>query len=137
MSSLDMVDYINATREPGKAVLRHDSFMAKVPSVVKECAKFLADYRHPQNGQTYKCYNLPEEAAMQMAMSYSYTLQLQVLRAWKAAEAAKAPAAVVAALPNFSDPYEAAITWAEQTTIAHDSHLKARHAANTPRLMPA
>lgn len=33
MSSLDIVDYINHIRKPGEAILRHDHFMAKVPSL--------------------------------------------------------------------------------------------------------
>jgi hypothetical protein len=34
MSSLQMVAYINSTREPGQAEVRHDNFMAKVPNVL-------------------------------------------------------------------------------------------------------
>jgi len=46
MSSLEMVDFINATREEGASELRHDNFMAKVPSVLGEdqSPQFLGDY---------------------------------------------------------------------------------------------
>jgi hypothetical protein len=32
MSSIELVDLINSMREPGKAELRHDNFMAKIES---------------------------------------------------------------------------------------------------------
>jgi hypothetical protein len=34
VSSLDIVDYINHIRKPGSAILRHDDFMRKVPTVL-------------------------------------------------------------------------------------------------------
>jgi hypothetical protein len=103
MSSLDMVAYINATRATGEPELLHKNFMAKVPSVIKAAAKFLATAFYTVNGatRTRDIYNFPEEESMFMAMSYSYELQQTVYRAWKEAEAklaAQVPA--VAALPT-------------------------------------
>ena len=42
MTSLELVDFINAQRKEGEAELRHDNFMAKVPKVLGEemCEKF-------------------------------------------------------------------------------------------------
>ena len=79
MSSLEMVDFINATREEGAVELRHDNFMAKVPKVLGEdqSPKFLGDYTDSK-GRTYKCYNFPKREAMLMAMSYSCKLQAKV-----------------------------------------------------------
>lgn len=79
MSSLEMVDFINSTREEGAAELRHDSFMAKVPKVLGEnqSPKFIGDYIDSK-GRTYKCYNFPKREAVLMAMSYSTKLQAKV-----------------------------------------------------------
>lgn len=93
MSSLDMVAYINATREAGKAELQHKHFLAKVPSVIgySLSAEFLAhkNIAFGSNGQTRQSpvYNFPRREAMLMAMSYSYKLQATVYDAWQAAEA--------------------------------------------------
>ncbi|MCM7514641.1 Rha family transcriptional regulator [Enterobacter hormaechei] len=91
MSSLEMVDYINAERQlkaekegmsfPCKkySKLRHDSFMAKVPKVLGETQspKFFGDYIDGK-GRTQSCYNFPKREACLMAMSYSYELQAKV-----------------------------------------------------------
>lgn len=91
MSSLEMVDYINAERK-AKAEkegmsfpcnkyreLRHDSFMAKVPKVLGETQspKFFGDYIDCK-GRAQSCYNFPKREACLMAMSYSYELQAKV-----------------------------------------------------------
>lgn len=91
MSSMEMVDYINAEREakaddqgmsfPCKKYrkLRHDSFMAKVPKVLGETQspKFFGDYIDGK-GRTQSCYQLPKREACLMAMSYSFELQAKV-----------------------------------------------------------
>ncbi|WP_447765718.1 Rha family transcriptional regulator [Enterobacter asburiae] len=91
MSSLEMVDYINAERkakadEEGMSFpckkyrkLRHDSFMAKVPKVLGETQspKFFGDYIDGK-GRAQSCYNFPKREACLMAMSYSYELQAKV-----------------------------------------------------------
>jgi hypothetical protein len=94
MSSLDMVSYINSTREPYAAELRHDSFMAKVPSVlgVETAPKFIGLVLYSSgNGaqRQQQIYNFPKREAMLMAMSYSYKLQAKVFDAWEAAEATR------------------------------------------------
>lgn len=79
MSSLEMVEYINTSRKDGEAVLQHKHFLDKVPQVLGEgSAEFSATYVHPQNKQTYPCYNFPKREACLMAMSYSYELQAKV-----------------------------------------------------------
>ncbi|XOO19204.1 Rha family transcriptional regulator [Edwardsiella ictaluri] len=94
MSSLEMVDYINADRRskaradgvsfPSKKYrkLQHKHFLAKVPKVLGETsAKFLADDTYVAgNGAqaTRQVYSFPKREACLMAMSYSYELQAQV-----------------------------------------------------------
>ncbi|MYM65415.1 hypothetical protein GTP45_01030 [Pseudoduganella sp. FT55W] len=90
MSSLQMVDYINATRMPGAAVLRHDSFITKVPKVLGQnvAPKFIGTttYKNGAGGtQVRNIYNFPEREAMLMAMSYSYELQAKIYDAWRLA----------------------------------------------------
>ncbi|WP_226020024.1 Rha family transcriptional regulator [Serratia symbiotica] len=91
MSSLEMVEYINADRRskseasgmkfPCKkySKLRHDSLMLKVPKVLGEnqSPKFYGDYTD-EKGRTYPCYYFPKREACLMAMSYSYELQARV-----------------------------------------------------------
>lgn len=91
MSSLEMVEFINAERKgqaaavgaqfpsTGYAKLEHSDFMKKVPQVLGGGAGNFSDtYVHPQNGQHYPCYRLPKREACLMAMSYSYELQAKV-----------------------------------------------------------
>ncbi|HGG5995232.1 TPA: Rha family transcriptional regulator [Salmonella enterica subsp. diarizonae serovar 61:r:z53] len=91
MSSLEMVDYINAERKakaeaeglefPCKKYrkLSHDNFLKKVPKVLGEndCRKFLRQYKD-STGRDLPCYNFPKREACLMAMSYSYELQAAV-----------------------------------------------------------
>lgn len=91
MTSLEMVNYINADRK-GKAEadglsfpckkyrkLQHKDFLRKVPKVLGEnqSAKFYADYID-NKGRSYPCCKFPKREACLMAMSYSYELQAQV-----------------------------------------------------------
>lgn len=114
MTSLELVAFINSQRKHYEAVLRHDSFMAKVPKVLSETGlqNFLDTYVHPQNGQTYPCYRFKKREACLMAMSYSYDLQASVFDRMTALEEAQKKTAI--SLPDFTDPAEAAIAWAEQ-----------------------
>lgn len=87
MSSLDIVDYINHIRKPGSAILRHDDFMRKVPTVLGEIAspKFYGEAKYAIGNSAFatrKIYNFPSKEAIRMAMSYSYDLQAAVLDAW-------------------------------------------------------
>lgn len=105
MSSLELVDYINADRKakaeaagltfPCKKYrcLQHRSFMNKVPKVlgVELAAKFFASnkYINGKGGeQTQAIYNFPKREACLMAMSYSYELQAQVFDHMTALEGA-------------------------------------------------
>ncbi|MCM7723698.1 Rha family transcriptional regulator [Enterobacter roggenkampii] len=94
MSSLEMVDYINAERQlkaeeegmpfPCKKYrkLEHRSFMKKVPNVLGNAAeKFFATdtYINGTGGVVERdICNFPKREACLMAMSYSYELQAKV-----------------------------------------------------------
>lgn len=91
MSSLEMVDYINADRKakaetegltfPCKrySKIQHKHILAKSPRVLgkEHSAKFLAQYID-STGRELPCYQYPKREACLMAMSYSYELQAKV-----------------------------------------------------------
>jgi len=91
MSSLEMVEYINADRKskaeaeglkfPCKRYtrLQHKHFLTKVPKVLGEehSAKFSAQYID-STGRSLPSYQFLKREACLMAMSYSYELQAQV-----------------------------------------------------------
>lgn len=110
MTSLELVDYINSERSEGDATLAHADFLKKVPLVLGGGhGNFSDTYRHPQNGQTYPSYRFPKREACLMAMSYSYDLQAKVFDRMTELEQRSSP---VIAMPNFSNPAEAARAWA-------------------------
>jgi hypothetical protein len=94
MSSIEMVEYINADREAKAAAdglpfpckkyrrLQHKSFLAKVPKVLgASSAKYFADdnFATGKGAQaTRQIYLFPKREACLMAMSYSYELQAKV-----------------------------------------------------------
>ena len=79
MTSIELVAIINDLRDPGRAVLEHSDFFKKIEKVLGGgVGKFSGTYIHPQNGQTYSCYNLPKREASLMVMSESYTVQARV-----------------------------------------------------------
>jgi len=102
MSSLEMVDYINADRESKARALglkfpckrftkiQHKHILAKTPKVLGEehSAKFSAEYKD-STGRDLPCYQYPKREACLMAMSYSYELQAQVFDHMTALEGSK------------------------------------------------
>ena len=113
MTSLEMVDFINSQRGGGEAVLAHSDFLKKVPQVLgDEVAGNFSCYYKASNGKQNPMYRLPKREACLMAMSYSYDLQAKVFDRMTELEA-KASSNVIA-MPNFSNPAEAARAWAEQ-----------------------
>ena len=119
MTSPEIVDFINAHRQSVATIekpyveLHHRSFMSKVPQVlgISNAANFLASQNYGNNN-TRQIYVFQKREACLMAMSYSYELQAQIFDRMTAMEdALKKP---VIALPDFTDPAEAAMAWAEQ-----------------------
>lgn len=119
MTSPEIVDFINAhrqsvaTTEKPYVELHHRSFMSKVPQVlgISNAANFLASQNYGNNN-TRQIYVFPKREACLMAMSYSYELQAQIFDRMTAMEDALKKPAIT--LPDFTDPAEAAMAWAEQ-----------------------
>lgn len=123
MSSLELVEFINSERDEDQARLRHDHFMAKVPKVLGDAApNFLGTDKYVANGVTHtrNVYQFPKREACLMAMSYSYDLQAKVFDRMTELEQQVAKPA----LPNFTNPVEAARAWADEV----ESKLRAEAA---------
>jgi hypothetical protein len=124
MTSLEIVDMINKERATlfanGEAkklvVLEHKEFLKKTREVLAGGERnFALSYKTLQNKEVLM-YGFPKREATLMAMSYSHKISAAVYDAMTAAEARvqelEKPAAL--ALPNFSNPAEAARAWALQ-----------------------
>jgi phage antirepressor YoqD-like protein len=111
MTSLQMVDYINALRKQESPLdyteLLHKSFMEKIPKVLKAAAINFATASYEVNNakRERQIAVFEKREAMLMAMSYSYDIQASVYDSWEEAE--KKLKGVVA-LPDFTDPVQAA-----------------------------
>jgi len=96
MSSLELVDFINTSRQPGEAQLTHDNLLKKVAIVLgTDAVKFNGIYRDSMN-RPKPCYHFPKREACLMAMSYSYELQAKVYDKMTALEAQAAKPVPVA-----------------------------------------
>jgi phage antirepressor YoqD-like protein len=122
MTSLEIVDMINKEREAIEAltgktqkVLSHKNFLAKVVATLGEeaAAKFSATAFYEVNNAKREApmYAFPKREATLMAMSYSPAISAAVYDRMTALEEVVASQAVQA-LPNFSNPAEAARAWA-------------------------
>lgn len=115
MTSLELVEFINSQRKDGDAVLTHADFMKKVPKVLGEKdAGLFSDIYFDAYHREQRCYRFFKREACLMAMSYSYELQAVVFDKMTALEQELANKHGPVAIPNFLDPAESAIAWAEQ-----------------------
>jgi len=78
MTSMELVEFINASRADGSATLSHADLLKKVIQVIGiDAGKFSSIYADSY-GRSQPCYRLPKREACLMAMSYSYDLQAKV-----------------------------------------------------------
>ena len=91
MSSLELVAFINGSRQAGAPELTHADFLKKVPKVLNGGeGKFSSSYLNSQN-KVQPCYHFPKREACLMAMSYSYELQAKVFDRMTELEAKQNP----------------------------------------------
>ena len=75
MSSVEIVDVINAMRGPGKAELRHDDFMRKVAGHPEINGRNFSGIYFDTLNREKPCYYLPKREAELMVMSESLEVQ--------------------------------------------------------------
>jgi len=91
----------------------HRNVMRDIKNMLEQlemgALSFEHTYINPQNGQQYKCYNLNKELSLTLVAGYNVKLRHKIILRWQELENNPANA-----LPNFADPAEAAIAWANQ-----------------------
>jgi phage antirepressor YoqD-like protein len=124
MSSLELVEYINAERGDGVAQLRHSDFLEKVVAVLGDeySGNFRSTYT-ASNGKQNPCCNFPKREACLMAMSYSYKLQAKVFDKMTELEqsqqpAFKVPQTLSEALRLAADQQDTIVAQAAQLALA-------------------
>ena len=80
-----------------------------------ESAVFAADYKDSK-GRTYQCYNLPKRETLILVSGYSVAMRSRIIDRWQELEEANKNKGIF--MPNFSDPVEAAIAWANEKRIS-------------------
>lgn len=95
---------------------RHDNVLRDIRTTLAEVVghqgllSFEGTYQHPQNGQRYGCYRLPQREVLILVSGYSVSLRARIIDRWAELECqAAAPQ-----LPDFSNPVAAARAWADQ-----------------------
>jgi phage antirepressor YoqD-like protein len=72
---------------------RHDNVMADCRAMLTELLgeggvlKFQGTYVHPQNGQTYPCFNLPKDLTITLVSGYSVQMRHRIVTRWIELEA--------------------------------------------------
>lgn len=96
-AALTMIPLTMSSREIAKLTgKRHDHVVRDIEKMLKDAGeglpKFGDTYKNPQNGQEYRCYNLPQDLTYTLVLGYRTDLRLKVVRRWMELEAQQAPA---------------------------------------------
>ena len=88
-------------------------------------------YISESSGQSYPCYDLDRDTTECLLTGYSVVLRMKVIKRWKELESQKGG---LQALPDFSNPIEAARAWAdakeaEQKAIATKAQINDKRTA--------
>ena len=71
---------------------RHDNVMVDIVKMFKDLGdeggllNFQDTYTHPQNGQKYKCYNLPKEETICLIAGYNAQVRMRIIKRWQELE---------------------------------------------------
>ena len=77
---------------------RHDNVVRDIKAMFEQLGDsdgFLKSehtYTHPQNGQKYKCYNLPKRETLILVSGYSVTMRARIIDRWQELEEKQTPA---------------------------------------------
>ena len=98
---------------------RHDHVMVDIEKMLKaleiHAPRFSGTYKTAR-GNEYKCYNLPKRETLILVSGYSVTMRARIIDRWQELEGANKNNGIF--MPNFSDPVEAAIAWANEKRIS-------------------
>ncbi|QRM56913.1 Rha family transcriptional regulator [Sinorhizobium sp. BG8] len=97
---------------------RHDNVIRDIKAMLTdlsfEASDFAGSYIDP-TGRELPCFNLPKRETTILVSGYSVTLRARIVDRWmELEEQARSTPITTPALPDFSNPAEAARAWAEQ-----------------------
>ena len=113
MSSLEIADLT------GK---RHDHVMVDIGKMLSDLGKAAPDfsgtafYEVNNAKRERKIYNLPKRETLILVSGYSVAMRARIIDRWQELEEANKNKGIF--MPNFSDPVEAAIAWANEKRIS-------------------
>lgn len=113
MSSLEIAEL---TGKDHRNVMRDIKVMFEQLDNLKGLLSFEHTYTHHQNGQKYKCYHLPKNETLCLVSGYSPQMRMAIIKRWQELEEANKSNGIF--MPNFSDPVEAAIAWANEKRLS-------------------
>ena len=98
---------------------RHDHVMVDIEKMLKELGihapEFSGTYKTPR-GNEYKCYHLPKDETLCLVSGYNVQVRMAIIKRWQELEEANKNKGIF--MPNFSDPVEAAIAWANEKRLS-------------------
>ena len=118
MSSIDLRAMINESRKSAnESIVENSHFLKRVEDELEGELGGSKDYRHPQSGSVMRYYELTLEQCMLVGMRESKAVRRSVLAKLKELEVKKPE------LPDFTNPYEAALAWADEYKAKEEALL--------------
>ena len=110
MSSLEIADLT------GK---QHKNVLADIRKMMDDLeinsAEFTAQYKD-STGRSLPMFNLPKDETLCLIAGYNVQVRMRIIKRWQELEEANKNKGIF--LPNFSDPVEAAIAWANEKRLS-------------------
>lgn len=118
MSSLDLLVVINESRkEFNESIVANRHFVARIEDELEGELLPRKTFTHPSNNQQVAYYDLTLEQCMLVGMRESKAVRRSVLAKLKELEVKKPR------LPDFTNPYEAALAWASEYKAKEEALL--------------
>lgn len=110
MSSLEIADLT------GK---QHKNVLADIRKMMDDLeinsAEFTAQYKD-STGRSLVMFNLPKDETLCLVSGYNVQVRMRIIKRWQELEEANKNKGIF--MPNFSDPVEAAIAWANEKRLS-------------------
>ena len=110
MSSLEIADL---TGKQHKDVIRDIRNMLNQLEI--QSAQFCAQYKD-STGRSLPMFNLPKDETLCLIAGYNVQVRMRIIKRWQELEEANKSNGIF--MPNFSDPVEAAIAWANEKRLS-------------------